>query len=77
MVVSVEKTECMHVDSKLVKHFSIIFIVESDCSDTSLVKTWDLVCSFCGWCGPSQNGLAIHTARWCGEAQRKVHKKDF
>ena len=77
MVVSVEKTECMHVDSELVHHFSRISVGEADYSDTSLVKTWDHVCPFCGWCGPSQHGLAIHTARWWGEAQRKVHEKYF
>ena len=77
MVVSVEKTKCMHVDSELVQHFSRISVGEADYSDTSLVKTWDHVCLFCGWCGPSQHGLAIHTACWCGEAQKKVHEKDF
>ena len=63
MVVSEEKTECMHVDSELVQHFSRISVGEADYNDTSLVKTWDHVCPFCGWCGPSQHGLAIHTAR--------------
>ena len=77
MVVSVEKTECMHVDSDLVQHFSRISVGKADYSDTSLVKTWDHVCPLCGWCGPSQHVLAVHTARWCGESQRKVHEKDF
>ena len=67
----------MHVDSELVQHFSIISVGEADHSDTSLVKTWDHVCLFCGWCGPSQHRLAIHTALWCGKAQTKVHEKDF
>ena len=67
----------MHVDSELVQHFSIISVGEADYSDASLVKTWDHVCSFCSRCGPSQHGLTIHTACWCGEAQRKVHEKDF
>ena len=77
MVVSVEKTECMHVDSELVQHFYRISFEEADYNDTSLVKTWDHVCPFYGWCGTSQHGLAIHTARWCREEQRKVYEKDF
>ena len=67
----------MHVDSELLQHFYRIFFGESDYSDTSFVKTWDHVCPFCGWCGPSQHRLAIHTALWCGKAQTKVHEKDF
>ena len=67
MVVSVEKTECIHVDSELVQHFSRIYVGEADYSDTLLIKTWDHVSSFCGWCGPRQHGLAIHTFCWCGE----------
>ena len=77
MVVSVEKTKCMHVDSELVQHLSRIYVGEADYSDTSLVKTRYSVCSFCGWCGPSQHGLEIHTDRWCGEAHRKVDEKEF
>ena len=43
MVVSVEKTYCMHDDSELVQHFSRISVGEADYSDTLLVKTWDRV----------------------------------
>ena len=77
MLVSVQKTECMHVDYELVQQFSRISVGEVDYSDTLLVKTWDRVCSFCGWCGPSQHGMEIHTACWFGEAQRKLYEKDF
>ena len=38
MVVSLEKTECMHVDSELVQHFSRISVGEADYSDTSLCQ---------------------------------------
>ena len=65
-----EKTECMHIDSELVQHFSRVTVDSSDYDDTGLISKWSHPCMHCNAVFDSRHGLSIHLGRWCGEAER-------
>ena len=63
MIVSVPKTECMHIDSELVQHFSRVTVDSSDYDDTGLISKWSHPCMHCNAVFDSRHGLSIHLGR--------------
>ena len=80
MEMSVPKTECMHVDSELVQHFSRVTASAADYWDTGkngLIGKWSHPCPHCPAVYDCKHGLTLHIGLWCGTATRETFEEDY